>query len=321
MPIIGSLGGGSAGGFGQRKGGVAPIAADYLIVAGGASGSTGDHSGGGGAGGYRTSFPGGTEIEIKGGDNTVTVGAGGAAIVNPPNPLPQYKNGNQGSDSDIQGVTTITSAGGGCGLEGSGANTAPYGEGGSGGGGYYVASSGPRQGFGFGLGNIPNVSPPQGNPGGQGTTGGTNGGGGGGGAGTPGNAGPSPDQGGPGGNGTASNITGSPVTYAGGGGGGVYGMGNPGGSGGPGGGGAGAPMGSSGSSGSNGLGGGGGGGSYGVPATPPSGAGGHGRVIIRFPSSAVLSAAPGTNTITEHPGGDKLATFNVTGTLTYDGGA
>jgi hypothetical protein len=319
MPIIGSIGGGSAGGFGQRKGGVAPIAADYLIVAGGASGSTGDHSGGGGAGGYRTSFPGGTEIEIKGGDNTVTVGAGGAAIVNPPNPLPQYKNGNQGSDSDIQGVTTITSAGGGCGLEGSGANTAPYGEGGSGGGGYYVASSGPRQGFGFGLGNIPNVSPPQGNPGGQGSP--TAGGGGGGGAGTPGNAGPSGPEGGPGGDGSTTNITGSPVTYAGGGGGGVYGMGNPGGSGGPGGGGAGAPMGSSGSSGSNGLGGGGGGGSYGIPATPPSGAGGHGRVIIRFPSSAVLSAAPGTNTITQHPGGDKLATFNVTGTLTYDGGA
>ena len=233
MPIIGSIGGGSAGGFGQRKGGVAPIAADYLIVAGGASGSTGDHSGGGGAGGYRTSFPGGTEIEIKGGDNTVTVGAGGAAIVNPPNPLPQYKNGNQGSDSDIQGVTTITSAGGGCGLEGSGANISPYGEGGSGGGGYYVASSGPRQGFGFGLGNIPNVSPPQGNPGGQGSP--TAGGGGGGGAGSPGNAGPSGPEGGPGGDGSTTNITGSPVTYAGGGGGGTYGMGSPGGSGGSGG--------------------------------------------------------------------------------------
>jgi len=320
MPIIGSIGGGSAGGYGQRKGGIAPIAADYLIVGGGASGGTGDHSGGGGAGGYRTSFPGGTQVEIKGGDNTVTVGAGGAAVVNPPSPGPFYKNGNQGSDSDIQGVTTITSAGGGCGLEASGANTAPYGEGGSGGGGYYLAGSGPRQGFGFGLGNIPNVSPPQGNPGGQGAPT-TNGGGGGGGAGSPGNTGPSGPEGGPGGNGATTNITGSPVTYAGGGGGGTYGMGNPGGSGGSGGGGAGGPMNSSGSPGENGKGAGGGGGSFGVPATPPSGAGGHGRVIIRFPSASVITTAPGTNTVTNHPGGDKLATFNVTGTLTYDGEA
>jgi hypothetical protein len=318
MPIIGSIGGGSAGGYGQRKGGIARIAADYLIVGGGGSGGTGDHSGGAGGGGYRTSFPGGTKIEIKGGDNTVTVGSGGAT-----QPGSGYKNGNQGSDSDIQGVTTITSAGGGCGLQASGANFAPYGEGGSGGGGYYNANSGPRQGYGFGLGNIPNVSPPQGNPGASGYQPfSTNGGGGGGGAGAPGNHGPSSDQGGPGGSGTASNITGSPTTYAGGGGGGVYGMGYSGGSGGSGGGGSGGPAGGgNGGAGSNGLGGGGGAGG-GFPSSYGSGgAGGHGRVIIRFPSSSVLTAAPGTNTITDHPGGDKLATFNVTGTLTYDGEA
>jgi len=320
MPIIGAIGGGSAGGYGQRKGGVAPIAADYLIVGGGGGGSTGEHSGGAGAGGYRTSFPGGTKIEIKGGDNTVTVGGGGAAQHT--SPAPDYKNGNQGSDSDIQGVTTITSAGGGCGLAASGANISPYGEGGSGGGGYYPADSGPRQGFGYGLGNIPNVSPPQGNPGMSGYQPfNTNAGGGGGGAASPGNHGPNNTQGGPGGNGTASNITGSPVTYAGGGGGGTYGMGYSGGPGGSGGGGSGGPSpGGSGNAGENGKGAGGGGGG-GAPSGPTGGAGGHGRVIIRFPSSAVLSAAPGTNTITSHPGGDQLATFNVTGTLTYDGEA
>jgi hypothetical protein len=85
MPIIGSIGGGSAGGFGQRKGGIAPIAADYLIVGGGASQVE-----------LATTlvveeleviellFLVELTIEILGGDNTVTVGAGGAAIVNPP---------------------------------------------------------------------------------------------------------------------------------------------------------------------------------------------------------------------------------------------
>ena len=35
MPIIGSFGAGSAGGYGQRKGGLQPYDIDFLLVAGG----------------------------------------------------------------------------------------------------------------------------------------------------------------------------------------------------------------------------------------------------------------------------------------------
>ena len=66
MPIIGTIGAGSAGGFGQRKGGLAPVDVDYLLVAGGGGGQGGARSGGGGAGGYRTSFPGGTKLTLEG---------------------------------------------------------------------------------------------------------------------------------------------------------------------------------------------------------------------------------------------------------------
>jgi hypothetical protein len=47
--------------------------------------------------------------------------------------------------------------------------------------------------------------------------------------------------------------------------------------------------------------------------------GGSGIVIVRGPSSANFSAAPGTNTVTTLPapaGGCKVATFTVSGTLT-----
>jgi hypothetical protein len=30
-----------------------------------------------------------------------------------------------------------------------------------------------------------------------------------------------------------------------------------------------------------------------------------------------LSVTPGDNSVSDHPGGDKLATFNVTGTVTF----
>jgi hypothetical protein len=49
------------------------------------------------------------------------------------------------------------------------------------------------------------------------------------------------------------------------------------------------------------------------------GAGGSGIVIVRGPSTAGFSAAPGTNTVTTLPapaGGCKVATFTVSGTLT-----
>ena len=48
----------------------------------------------------------------------------------------------------------------------------------------------------------------------------------------------------------------------------------------------------------------------------PSGNGGSGIVIVRGPSAVTFSVAPGTNSTATHPGGDKLATFTVSGTLT-----
>jgi hypothetical protein len=116
-----------------------------------------------------------------------------------------------------------------------------------------------------------------------------------------------------GGPGATSNITGSPDIYAGGGSGGNFGNitirpGSPGG-------GGGAPA----VPGSNGFGGGGGG--SGGPSLPTGngGSGGSGKVIIRGPSNTTWTVSPPSNTTDDHPGGDKLATFNVTGTLDLTG--
>ena len=75
---------------------------DYLVVGGGGGGG-GRYAGGAGAGGYRTSFPGGTKIYLAEGSNTVTVGAGGAGGCG-------GAKGTPGVDSVIG---TITSIGGG----------------------------------------------------------------------------------------------------------------------------------------------------------------------------------------------------------------
>ena len=62
MPILGSFGGGSATGFGQRRGGKVIYQASYLVVAGGGGGGGSTNTpnnrsgGGGGAGGYRNSY-------------------------------------------------------------------------------------------------------------------------------------------------------------------------------------------------------------------------------------------------------------------------
>ena len=45
-------------------------------------------------------------------------------------------------------------------------------------------------------------------------------------------------------------------------------------------------------------------------------AGGSGIVILRAPSARTFAVTPGTNSTSTHPGGDKLATFTVSGTLT-----
>jgi hypothetical protein len=47
-----------------------------------------------------------------------------------------------------------------------------------------------------------------------------------------------------------------------------------------------------------------------------SGSGGPGIVIVRAPSAVSFAVSPGTNSTSTHPGGDKIATFTVSGTLT-----
>ena len=309
MPLLGSFGAAGAKGFGLTSGGsVEPLDVDYLIVAGG-GGSGG--SGGGGAG-MRTSFPGGTKFTLECSENTITVGAG----VSPGTCV------GAGGCSEIVSGTTLTSAGGGKGDGPAIACTvrANSRDGGAGGGG---TSNGPSQPTPVGQGNVPPVSPPQGANGGAKpyiAGGGGGGGGASGGTGTNGQAIPQPSNppfnglgtGGPGGGGTANSITGSSITYAGGGGGFAYWPGYNAGNGGSGGGGKGSSHGSGpnqqSQDGTDGLGGGGGG--------SQSRRGGNGRVVLRYPTACAprVTVAPGCNT-TATTGCCTYATFNVSGTL------
>ena len=235
---------------------VTNLSCDYLVVAGGAGGGSG-RGGGGGAGGLRstvTATGGGGSLETalsltSGSNYTVTIGGGGAGGVND-------GNGVAGSNSVF---STITSTGGGFG----GGYQKNGGNGGSGGG---------AAGVGGGASTSPGTGTTnQGFAGGQDST--TGGGGGGGASAVGGNAGA---NGGTGGAALAVSITGSSVSYAGGGGGG-----NSGGSGGTGGGG-GAGNGSSTNVGGSATAntGSGGGGCDGNPST--AGAGGSGIVVIRY---------------------------------------
>jgi len=182
--------------------------AEYLVVAGGASGAT-QHSGGGGAGGYRTNYPspdvGGFSLASQ--TYPITVGGGGT-----PQPGAPGQDGNPGSNSVF---STITSTGGGGGGSYSNRNGLT---GGSGGGAGSDSATG-------GAGNTPPVSPPQGNPGGNGAAHNTGGGGGGGGGGSAAAgqnavAGPT-GYAGNGGAGTQNNICGNNYYHAGGGGAGI----------------------------------------------------------------------------------------------------
>ena len=235
---------------------------DYAVVAGGGGGQTG----GGGAGGFRessgaasgcyTASPLGAcvaGISVTATTFPITVGAGGSSAT-------------AGSNSSF---STITSAGGGGG--GNFCGSQPGGNGGSGGGG----GGGPNPGSGAapgGTGNTPPVSPAQGKNGGSGyhTCGSHFSGGGGGGATAVGASKPSGPQSqtpfGNGGAGATTNITGSPVAYAGGGGAAnVYSTAGTGGTGGGG-------NGNGNNAGTANTGGGGGG----------TGAGGKGIVLIRY---------------------------------------
>ena len=181
----------------------------YLVAAGGGSGfySTGAGGvGGGGAGGFRTTYgltSGGgasaeTNLTLATGTYTVTIGAGGAMTSGA---------GNDGNDSSITGLVTITTTGGGAGGGGNAVGSA----GGSGGGAGEL-NSGTSLAGGAGTAN-------------QGFTGGTsvvnfNGAGGGGASSVGANNGA--NLAGNGGAGITSAITGSNVGYAGGGGGAAY---------------------------------------------------------------------------------------------------
>ena len=298
-------------GFGSG-GGAAPVSMDYLIVAGGA-GST--SVAGAGAGGFRTSFPGGTQLEFENGTPyTVTVGSGGGSDA-------------KGQNSTFQYGTSqsILASGGGLGNEPTTSPSVPDKDGGSGGGGSSAPGSNP--GGEGGQGNVGGFSPPEGNDGANGAhfpavMGGINGGGGGGGANEAGTktalpVGPNSAKGG---DGSPSTINGSDVTRAGGGGagmsggpnGGAPGGGGIGGAGGGGGGNQGPMAGQSGQANTGGGAGGGGDGGHSAAT------GGSGVVIFRAPSATTLTVSPGDNQTSTAPGGEKIATFTVSGTITAE---
>jgi len=273
---------------------VASYPISYLIVAGGGGGGS-LLGGGGGAGGLLT---GTTTNVMSGTPYTVTVGSGGAGNAsNVP--------GTNGVNSFIFGLTAIGGGGGG-------SNNNPGVAGGSGGG-----AGRPVFGTPGGAGTTG-----QGNPGGA-ASGGASGydrSGGGGGAGGSGVDGAVSGTGGNGGTGTPSSISGSSVTYAGGGGGtSYYPGGTPanayGGSGGSGGGGNGAtgtsnPDISSGTPGQTNTGGGGGGGQYAGGTNYTSYPGGSGIIIISYPSPQRGSGGSVT-----FSAGKVIHTFTTSGTF------
>lgn len=224
---------------------------DYLVVAGGGGGGSGLYGGGGGgAGGFRTS----SVTVTTAGNVTVVVGAGGAqATYTPPGAANMFS----GNPSSINApYVSIDSSGGG---HGGGFPVSPSGAGGGSGGGGGHSATYPAGGG----------TPGQGNPGGILY-------GGGGGASAPGTNGGAGTVNPKGNGGDGSTTPFTPGEYfAGGGGGGKETMPQPAsvGSGGSGGGGPGL------SPGTVNTGGGGGGGVQ----SNPSGAGGSGIVIIRYP--------------------------------------
>ena len=251
---------------------------EYLVVAGGGGGGadqSGTGGGGGGGGGFRTNFPspvtGGLSVPAQA--YPISVGGSGAG---------SNAVGTRGGNGGNSTFSNITSAGGGGGGSNPNSPGTKGADGGSGGGSTHYAP------YPAGSGNVPPVSPPQGNPGGdnQGRGGPHYGSGGGGGAGSSGGNG-TQNNGGRGGNGTTSNISGSPVTFSGGGGGGIW-TSAPGGDYGRGGSGGGGDAGSqpgsgnNGQAGTNGIGGGGGGCSAYPGAVRNGGNGGSGRVVIRY---------------------------------------
>ena len=299
------------------------LVVDYLVIAGGGGGgSTGDAigGGGGGAGGLLTSYgnysgggaSAGTPLTLLSSTNyTVTVGGGGGS----PSPSNSAFGGGRGSSGINSVFATITATGGGGGgAGGSSNNQFSGGTGGSGGGGSTygsgaagTATSSPVQGYAGGVGggsSIARVGAGGGGAGAVGTAGGA-----------------SNTSNGLGGNGLAVSITGSSVTYAGGGGGGAgYSTSTvSGAAGGTGGGGNGGQnSGGAGSDGTDntGSGGGGAGGNGGN-----GGSGGSGIVILRYPSYYSLTIASGLtfNTDSTSVTNTKITTFTQgTGNIQFN---
>ena len=275
-----------------------PPTVDYLVVAGGGGGS----NGGGGAGGLRstvTATGGGGALETAltltaATSYTVTVGAGGAGGVT------TSTAGSNGSNSVFSTITSVGGGGGGTQTSGSAQNG---GNGGSGGGTGY-GRPGPSGTVGTGTS-------------GQGFAGGqsysdqstfTSGGSGGGASAVGGSVDVPSGNCTPGGAGVAVSITGSSVTYAGGGG-GAGGNGKTQGVGGAGGGGTGVYSGTA-NAGTPNLGGGGGGANEGT-----GGAGGSGVVILRYPNTyADLTVGSGLTYTYANTGGYKIYSFTASAT-------
>lgn len=279
---------------------------DFLVIAGGGGGggTDGNNNGGGGAGGYRNSYS--TESSgansssetsasfLQGSIYTITVGAGGTDGGS--------NIATNGNDSSISGdgLTTITSLGGGRGGEAETANT-NGGNGGSGGGAGFNSTTGgsgtANQGLdgASGLASAPSYS-----------------GGGGGGAGVAGTQGANPSTKPAGGNGLASSITGSSVTRAGGGGGGHQqdAYRSPGGTGGGGDGGGNSPN-VTGTDGTANTGSGGGG----SRSNNTGGSGGSGLVILRMATANYTGTTTGSPTVTTDST-DTILTFNSSGSYT-----
>jgi hypothetical protein len=280
-----------------------PLTVSYLVVAGGggggASGSNGSGSGGGGAGGLLTNYNVSVITLLASTDYPVVIGAGGTGGANPG--AGGYIFGTNGFNSKF---ATIESTGGGGGASGTDTGKS----GGSGGGAGYNGSGGSgTSGQGFGGGSTTTSSPYAAC--------------GGGGAGAAGAGAPNNSTGGNGGNGLQNNITGTNTYYAGGGGGGGGNNGSyTGGTGGLGGGGNGASVYTDILPGTPNTGGGGGGSGADYSLYPNGGGnggnGGSGIVILRYPSSYIISGLTGT-TITV--GSDKVTSITAgTGNIQFN---
>ena len=257
---------------------------NYLVVAGGGGGGTryslsgNEDGGGGGAGGYRASGFG--PSPLQGSALSFSNLDGGESYV------VTVGAGGSGAPfpggSSTDGSNSIFNA---CGAAPLKIESEGGGDGGTHGGGHAGnpggSGGGGTAGSSGGSGNTPPVSPPQGNDGGTAPAG-AHGGGGGGATGAGGNCGPA-------GAGAPNDITGSALTYA-----------------------VGGTGGACGAAGTTNR----GNGADGRGNNNPAGNGGSGVVVIRGPSAVTFAVAPGTNSTSTHPGGDKIATFTVSGTLT-----